>query len=41
VNAVTLTAAALGGAVYGFSPALLEAGIGHYNFQFAVYGPMS
>jgi hypothetical protein len=36
----TLTAAALGGAVYGFSPALLEAGIGHYNFQFAVLPPL-
>jgi hypothetical protein len=34
------TAAALGGAVYGFSPALLESGIGHYNFQFAVLPPL-
>jgi hypothetical protein len=36
----SLTAAALGGAVYGFSPALLESGIGHYNFQFAVLPPL-
>ncbi len=36
----SLTAAALGGAVYGFSPALLDAGIGHYNFQFAVLPPL-
>lgn len=36
----SLSAAALGGAVYGFSPALLEAGIGHYNFQFAVLPPL-
>jgi hypothetical protein len=32
--------AALGGAVYGFSPALLQAGIGHYNLQFAVLPPL-
>ena len=36
----SLTAAALGGAVYGFSPALLNSGIGHYNFQFAVVPPL-
>jgi hypothetical protein len=36
----SLTAAALGGAVYGFSPALLESGIGHYNFHFAVLPPL-
>jgi len=34
------TAAALGGALYGFSPALLDAGAGHYNFQFAVAPPL-
>jgi hypothetical protein len=34
------SAAGLGGAVYGFSPALLEAGLGHYNFQFAVLPPL-
>jgi hypothetical protein len=33
-------AAALGGALYGFSPALLDSGIGHYNFQFAVVPPL-
>jgi hypothetical protein len=32
--------AALAGAVYGFSPALLQAGIGHYNLQFAVLPPL-
>jgi hypothetical protein len=30
------TAVSLGGAVYGFSPALLAAGIGHVHLQFAV-----
>jgi hypothetical protein len=35
-----LAAAALGGAVYGFSPALLNSGIGHYNLQFAVLPPL-
>jgi hypothetical protein len=33
-------AAALGGAVYGFSPALLVAGNGHYHLQFAVLPPL-
>jgi hypothetical protein len=32
--------AALAGAVYGFSPALLQAGIGHNNLQFAVLPPL-
>ena len=32
----SLGAAALGGAVYGFSPALLASSIGHYHLQFAV-----
>jgi len=32
--------AALGGAVYGFSPALLAAGIGHFHLQFAVLPPL-
>jgi hypothetical protein len=32
--------AALGGALYGFSPAVLDAGIGHYNFAFAVTPPL-
>jgi hypothetical protein len=33
-------AAALGGAVYGFSPALINSGIGHYHLQFAVLPPL-
>jgi hypothetical protein len=37
---VSLIAATLGGAVYGFSPALLNSGIGHYNLQFAVLPPL-
>ncbi len=36
----SISAAALGGAVYGFSPALINSGIGHYNFQFAVLPPL-
>jgi hypothetical protein len=36
-----LAAAALGGAVYGFSPALLNSGLGHYNFALAVLPPRS
>jgi len=36
----SVTAAALGGAVYGFSPALLAAGIGHFQLQFAVLPPL-
>jgi len=38
--AVTTRAAALGGAVYGFSPALLHSAIGHYDLQFAVFLPL-
>jgi hypothetical protein len=34
------TAAVIGGVVYGFSPALLNSGIGHYNLQFAVLPPL-
>jgi hypothetical protein len=37
---VSLAAAALGGAVYGFSPALLHSAIGHYDLQFAVLPPL-
>jgi hypothetical protein len=37
---VALAPAALAGAVYGFSPALLQASIGHYNLQFAVLPPL-
>jgi hypothetical protein len=36
----SVTAAALGGAMYGFSPALLDAGMGHYHLQFAVFPPL-
>ena len=36
----SISAAALGGAVYGFSPALLDAGMGHYHLQFAVFPPL-
>jgi hypothetical protein len=36
----SMVAAALGGAVYGFSPALLNSGIGHYHLQFAVLPPL-
>ena len=36
----SLAAAALGGALYGFSPALLDSGSGHYNMQFAVLPPL-
>ena len=32
--------AALGGAAYGFSPALLHSAIGHYDLQFAVFPPL-
>jgi hypothetical protein len=32
--------AALGGALYGFSPALVNSGIGHYHMQFAVLPPL-
>jgi hypothetical protein len=33
-------AAALGGAVYGFSPAVLHSAVGHYDLQFAVLPPL-
>lgn len=33
-------AAAAGGALYGFSPALLTASLGHYHLQFAVLPPL-
>ena len=36
----SLAAAALGGAVYGFSPAVLNSGIGHYNLMLAVLPPL-
>jgi hypothetical protein len=36
----SLPAAAVGGAVYGFSPALTHAALGHYQLQFAVLPPL-
>ncbi len=36
----SLPAAALGGAVYGFSPAVINSGIGHYHLAFAVLPPL-
>jgi len=35
-----IAAAALGGAVYGFSPALVQSSLGHYDLQFAVLPPL-
>ena len=37
---VRIGPAALGGAVYGFSPALIAAAIGHYHLEFAVLPPL-
>ena len=37
---VSVAAAALGAAVYGFSPALLHSAMGHYDLQFAVFPPL-
>jgi hypothetical protein len=37
---VSVAAAWLGGAVYGFSPALVHSAIGHYDLQFAVLPPL-
>jgi len=37
---VSIAAAAVGGAVYGFSPALLVAAEDHYHLQFAVLPPL-
>jgi hypothetical protein len=37
---VGVPAAALGAAVYGFSPALLHSAIGHYDLQFGVLPPL-
>jgi len=36
----SVSAAALGGAVYGFSPAMINSGIGHYHLVFAVLPPL-
>jgi hypothetical protein len=37
---VSTAAAVLGGAVYGFSPAVVHSAIGHYDLQFAVLPPL-
>jgi hypothetical protein len=37
---VSVASAALGGALYGFSPALLHSALGHYDLQFAVLPPL-
>ena len=37
---VGVAGAALGAAVYGFSPALVHSAIGHYDLQFAVFPPL-
>jgi hypothetical protein len=37
---VSTAAAGLGGLVYGFSPALVQSSIGHYDLQFAVLPPL-
>jgi hypothetical protein len=36
----SMPAAALGGGVYGFSPALIHSSLGHYDLQFAVLPPL-
>ena len=36
----SVTGAALGGAVYGFSPAMFDSGLGHYQLVFAVLPPL-
>ncbi len=36
----SILAAALGGAIYGFSPALIQSSLGHYDLQFAVLPPL-
>ena len=37
---VRIGPAALGGAVYGFSPAMLASAVGHYHLEFAVLPPL-
>jgi hypothetical protein len=37
---VSITSAAIAGAAYGFSPALIQSAVGHYNLQFAVLPPL-
>jgi len=36
----SVPAAAIGGGVYGFSPALIQSSLGHYDLQFAVLPPL-
>ena len=36
----SITAAALGGALYGFSPALLNSGLDHWDLVFAIFPPL-
>jgi hypothetical protein len=36
----SIPAAGLGGGVYGFSPALIQSSLGHYDLQFAVLPPL-
>ncbi len=36
----SISAAGLGGLVYGFSPALIQSSMGHYDLQFAVLPPL-
>jgi hypothetical protein len=36
----SIPAAGFGGAVYGFSPALIQSSLGHYDLQFAVLPPL-
>ena len=36
----SVLAAGLGGAVFGFSPGLVNAGVGHYGMQFALFTPL-
>jgi hypothetical protein len=37
---VSIAAAALAGAVYGFSPALLQSALGHYDLELAILPPL-
>jgi hypothetical protein len=37
---VSISAAALAGAVYGFSPALLQSALGHYDLQLSILPPL-
>jgi hypothetical protein len=39
-HSASVLAGGLGGALYGFSPALLDSAVSHYNLQFAVLPPL-